>query len=155
MANILITFASMSGNTEEVADHLQAQLEKKEHEITLEEMDELDASELQNYDAVLLGSYTWGDGDLPYEVEEFYEDMEDMDLSGLPAAVFGSGDTAYPKFCEAVHTFEERLKQCGAHLVQDGFKVEMALTTDEDYDRCTAFAHTFSSALEELQSIST
>ncbi|QHE53571.1 flavodoxin [Pontibacillus sp. HMF3514] len=154
MANILIAFASMSGNTEEVADHLKDELEKQDHKVTLEEMDELNPTDLQDYDAVLLGSYTWGDGDLPYEVEEFYEEMEDVDLTGVPAAAFGSGDTNYPKFCEAVHTFEERLQECGAKVLQDGFKIEMALNTDEDYERCTAFAIEFSSKLIELRRVS-
>lgn len=150
MAQILIAFASMSGNTEEVADHLQSKLEKRGHTITLEEMDELTPSELGHYDAILLGSYTWGDGDLPYEVEEFYEEMEKVDLAGIPAATFGSGDTNYPKFCEAVHTFEEQLKACGATIVQEGFKIEMALNEDEDYERCTEFAEKFAMNVEGL-----
>ncbi|QSS98726.1 MULTISPECIES: flavodoxin [Pontibacillus] len=143
MASILIAYASMSGNTEEIADHIMSVFEDYEHSVTLDEMEELEPQDLLNYDAVLLGSYTWGDGDLPYEVEEFYEEMEELDLAGLPAASFGSGDTSYPKFCEAVNLFENRLQECGARIVQEGFKIEMALNVKEDYERCTAFARTF------------
>ncbi len=39
-------------------------------------MDDMEAVELENYDGILFGTYTWGDGDLPYELEDFYDDMD-------------------------------------------------------------------------------
>ncbi|MCD5323293.1 MULTISPECIES: flavodoxin [Pontibacillus] len=155
MANILIAYASMSGNTEEIADHIMSVLEDSGHSITLEEMDELNPQDLLDYDAVLLGSYTWGDGDLPYEVEEFYEEMEEVDLNGLPAASFGSGDTSYPKFCEAVNLFQSRLEASGAFICQEGFKIEMALNVKEDYERCTSFTRLFEGKMTEKLQLAT
>ncbi|KGP71408.1 flavodoxin [Pontibacillus yanchengensis] len=143
MANILITFASMSGNTEEMADLLKDDIEKHGHEVTLEELDELSAHDLVHYEGILLGSYTWNDGDLPYEVEDIYEEIEDVDLTGIKVAVFGSGDTNYPLYCEAVHTFEKQLTSSGATLVQDGLKIEMAPDSDEDFDNISNFGDAF------------
>ncbi len=139
MAHILIAFASMSGNTEDIADVLKSHL-TDDHEVTIEEIDDVEPADLLDYDAVLLGSYTWNDGDLPYEVEDFHEDLGDVDLTGLPVAVFGSGDRIYPMFCEAVHTLEKQLKESGATLVSEGLTIEMNPDTDDDLERCRAFA---------------
>ncbi|MGG3891182.1 flavodoxin [Metabacillus fastidiosus] len=143
MGKILITYASMSGNTEDIADLLKKSLESLDHKIELLEIEYLEPTDLLNYDGILIGSYTWGDGDLPYEAEDFYEDLADMDLSGKKAAVFGSGDTSYPKFCAAVDLFEERLKECGAEVIEDGIKMEFAPEGKEEIDRCVEFAVRF------------
>ncbi|TGB03790.1 flavodoxin [Halobacillus salinus] len=146
MAHILIGFASMSGNTEDMADILASHLSSK-HEVTLEEIDDIDPCTLTDYDAVLLGSYTWNDGDLPYEVEDFYDELEEVDLAELPVAVFGSGDTIYPMFCEAVHLLETRLKESGAAVVCNGLKIEMNPDTEAEVVTCREWAESFSSHL--------
>ena len=74
MAKILIAYASMSGNTES-ADLIKVSLDAFDHEVVLQEMEGMDA-ELLAYDGIILGSYTWGDGELPFEAEDFHEDLE-------------------------------------------------------------------------------
>lgn len=147
MAEILICFASMSGNTEDIADILTSHL-SDDHNVTLEEIDEVAPSELTDYDAVLIGSYTWNDGDLPYEVEDFYDELDEVDLTGLTTAVFGSGDSIYPMFCEAVHLLEGKLKESGATLACEGLKIEMNPDTEEDLAACRMYAE---SLLEHLR----
>ncbi|MYL21442.1 flavodoxin [Halobacillus litoralis] len=138
MARILIGFASMSGNTEEMADLIKERLEE-DHEIHMDELEEIEPGFLMDFDAVILGSYTWNDGDLPYEVEDFYEDLEDIDLTGKGIAVFGSGDTSYPQFCEAVHTFEERLTAVGGERMTGAWKVDMHPDNEEDIEHLQRF----------------
>ncbi|MFC0524399.1 flavodoxin [Pontibacillus salicampi] len=154
MAQILIGFASMSGNTEEMADLLKEDLENAGHTVTMDEIEELEADSLQQYEGVLIGCYTWNDGDLPYEAEDFYEELANVDLTGVKAAVFGSGDTAYPQYCEAVHTFEDQLKAQGAAIVQEGLKVEMAPTTDEDFDAIEQFGKQFAAFFNQTAALS-
>ncbi|KGX92324.1 flavodoxin [Pontibacillus halophilus JSM 076056 = DSM 19796] len=146
MANVLIAFVSMSGNTEEIADMLRDELKQLGHTVTMEEMDDLMPAEMLRYDAVLLGSYTWGDGDLPYEIEDFYDDLEVMEFDGLKTAVFGSGDREYPIFCGAVDTLQKRLKETGANVVTEGLRLEFA-PEKEDVETCKAFVTSFSNAL--------
>jgi flavodoxin I len=147
MSKILIAFASMSGNTEEIAELIKTGIEPLGHEIEMKEIENINTEKLLDYDGIILGAYTWGDGELPYEVEDFYDDMENLDLSGKKAAVFGSGDHAYPKFCAAVDILEERLVACGAELIEEGLKVELAPETEEDIERCVSFAFNFGSKL--------
>ncbi|MCI3921134.1 flavodoxin [Paenibacillus sp. TRM 82003] len=147
MVKVLIAYASMSGNTEDIANFLKSKIEPHHDAIEVLEIEHMDAKDLADYDGILIGAYTWGDGELPYEAEDFYDELESVDLSGKKVAVFGSGDTAYPKFCAAVDLFEERLKECGAELVQDGLRVELTPDTEEEQERCAQFAVNFAKAL--------
>lgn len=143
MAKILIAYASMSGNTEAIADLLKAKIELLGHSVDLREIEHMEVKELLHYDAFLIGSYTWGDGELPYEAEDFYDALSNVNLAGKKAAVFGSGDTAYSQFCAAVDLFETRLKECGAEITQEGIKIEFTPSTQEEKDQCEQFAVNF------------
>ncbi|ASB89830.1 flavodoxin [Bacillus sonorensis] len=143
MAKALITFASMSGNTEDIAMIIKDTFTEHSIDVEYMEMDDVDVDTLSEYDYILIGTYTWGDGDLPYEAEAFYEDVSSLVLKGKKAACFGSGDYAYPKFCEAVNTFYSMLEQTGADLFSETLKVELAPETDEDIVCCKEFALSF------------
>lgn len=143
MTKILIGFASMSGNTEDIADLLKSHLDC-DHEVEMRELEDIEVSSLLEYDGLLIGSYTWNDGDLPYEVEDFYDELADVELTGISAAVFGSGDPVYPRFCEAVHLLEDQLKEAGADLIAEGLKIDMNPDAEEDLNACSQFAESVS-----------
>ncbi len=147
MAKVLIAYASMSGNTEDIADLINKTLTSLQHDVDIKEIDQIDAEDMLSYDGILLGAYTWGDGELPYETEDFYEEIADVDLTNKKVGAFGSGDTEYPLFCEAVPIFEKALVKSGAELVVEGLKIEFSPETDEDIQRCTDFATAFSKKL--------
>lgn len=60
MAKALITYASMSGNTEDIAFIIKDTLQEYELDIDCVEINDMDASCLTSYDYVLIGTYTWG-----------------------------------------------------------------------------------------------
>lgn len=60
MAKALITYASMSGNTEDIAFIIKDTLQEYELDIDCVEIDDVDVSCLTSYDYVLIGTYTWG-----------------------------------------------------------------------------------------------
>ncbi len=141
MAEALIVFASLTGNTEEMADIIAERFED-EHGITTEilEVMQADAADFLDYDAVLVGSYTYGtDGILPDEMLDFYEDLGELDLSEKVFGVFGSGDTYYEIFCGAVDAFEKQFTQVGA--VKGGESVKINLNAEgEDIERLQTLA---------------
>jgi len=141
--NIMIGFVSMSGNTEDIVQILQSELERKGCTVHIQELDQLYPSDFAQYDAVLLGSYTWGDGDLPYEAEDFVDELGESTLNGLAAAAFGSGDLDYPKYCAAVDTLEQTLASAGATIVVPGLKMEFDPNTPEKQAACRTFANDF------------
>lgn len=60
----------------------------------------------------IVASYTYGvDGDLPDEIVDFYEELEEIDLTGKIYGVVGSGDTFYEQFCTAVDDFETTIRK--------------------------------------------
>ncbi|MGG4490783.1 flavodoxin [Metabacillus idriensis] len=144
MKKTLIIYASMSGNTEDIAKLIGKRLEEDEMEITYEEMDACDLESIKEFDYILAGSYTWGDGDLPYEAEDFYEDLASVDLTGKNIGCFGSGDHTYPKFCEAVDLLQRRFTETGAAVFADLLKIEGSPESEEDISACIQFAEAFS-----------
>ena len=50
-------------------------------------------SETGNYTNLILGSSTWGDGDLEDNWYDFIDGLEALDLKGKTIALFGCGDT--------------------------------------------------------------
>ncbi len=139
----VMIFASMSGNTEEMADHIAGAIREAGNEIeVIDIMDTPKASILEEYDGIILGAYTWGDGDLPDDFLDFYDEMEEIQLAGKKAAVFGSCDSAYPKYGAAVDILEEKLRERGAEVVMKGLKVELT-PEDEDVEKCLQFGSEF------------
>ncbi|MDO3662458.1 flavodoxin [Bacillus sp. C28GYM-DRY-1] len=125
MGKILLVYATMSGNTEAMADLIEKGLQVAEVEADRFEAMDIDNAQLFNdYDYIIIGSYTWGDGDLPDEFLDLAEDMDEIDFSGKTCAVFGSGDTAYEFFCGAVDTLEAKIKERGGEIVLPSVKIE-------------------------------
>ncbi|MBJ7569841.1 flavodoxin [Bacillus halotolerans] len=133
MGKILLVYATMSGNTEAMADLIEKGLREAEAEVDRFEAMDIDDAELFNdYEHIILGTYTWGDGDLPDEFLDLAEEMEALDFTGKTCAVFGSGDTAYEYFCGAVDTLEEKIKERGGEIVLPSVKVEMNPEGEEE-----------------------
>lgn len=147
MALAKIIYASMTGNTEEIADIVGQKLEELGHDVEVDECTTVDASDFEDADLAIVATYTYGDGDLPDEIVDLYEDLADLDLSGKIYGVVGSGDTFYDYFCKAVDDFEEQFAQTGAEKGAESVKVDLA-AEDEDIEKLEAFAETLSAKLD-------
>lgn len=146
--NILMIYASMSGNTEAMADAIEEGVKEAGGKLTVMDILEVSsASILEQYDGILLVSYTWGDGELPDEFLDIYEEMEELNLMGKKAAVFGSCDSSYPHYGAAVDILMECLKERGAEVVLDGLKVELT-PGDEEIEWCKQFGASFVKAFQ-------
>ncbi|SES16818.1 flavodoxin I [Gracilibacillus ureilyticus] len=149
MKKVILLFCSMSGNTEEIAEIIESSLTRHGLEVQKFQidMDDITVTDLLDYEAILFGTYTWGDGDIPYEIEDFYDDMDGIDLTGKVVALFGSCDSMYPDYGGAIDTFAERFKERGASNVLYHLKVDLT-PDEEDVKRCQKFADDF---VEQLQ----
>jgi flavodoxin I len=146
VAKVILVYASISGNTEEIANLIAEGIREMDIEPVIKDVFDVNATGLENYDGILLGSYTWGDGDLADDFLDFYDEMDDLDLNGKSAAAFGSGDHAYQYFCAAVDILQEKLEQLGAKISQEGLKIEMA-PSNEERDICKQFGKKFAESL--------
>ncbi|MDY0405048.1 flavodoxin [Virgibacillus sp. 179-BFC.A HS] len=149
MGKILTVYASSTGNTELMAEAMVAYLESKHHEVDVKtfDFDKIDVEELLDYDAVLIGTHSWDEG-LPYEVEDFYEDLDEVDLTGRLFGVFGSADSFYESYGIAIDLMSDRLEGRGAVLVPESLKVDLE-PEKEDIARCEAFAEKLETMLRE------
>ncbi|MFZ3578415.1 flavodoxin [Virgibacillus sp. DJP39] len=140
MGQLLILYASGTGNTELLAEAMVAHLKANNCQVRMKtfDLDSIDVDEIFEYDAVLIGTYTWDDGELPYEVEDFYDDLEDVDVTGKVFGVFGSADSFYDTYGGAVDLIADRLEKSGGRLVTERLKVDLE-PEEEDILRCEQF----------------
>lgn len=126
MASVILIYGSTTGNTQALAESVAAGLEAGGADATVKDVADAGVEELAEYDAVVLGSSTWGDGELQDDFAAFYQALEGISLAGKKAAVFGPGDQdGYPdSFCAAVDIIEQRLRACGAEIVADSLKLD-------------------------------
>jgi flavodoxin I len=62
MTKIVLIFASMSGNTEMMAEAVVKGIQEAGEEVkVIDVMNGVFAKDLLDYDGILLGSYTWGE----------------------------------------------------------------------------------------------
>ena len=135
MALAKIVFASMTGNTEEIADIVADKLKELGLEVDIDECTMVDAEEFLEADIAIVASYTYGDGELPDEIIDFYEDLASLDLTGKVYGVVGSGDTFYDEFCKAVDDFDRAFAATGAENVKVDLSAE-----EEDVENLEKFA---------------
>lgn len=148
MNNILVLFASLTGNTEMVAQIIADYLTDKKYSVEMRsfDYDPIDIDEVANYEAILVGTYTWDDGALPYEVEDFYEDLEEVDLTNKIFGVFGSADSFYESYGGAIELVGDRATDLGAKVIPVRLKVDIE-PDKQDVVRCHAFAEMVIEAL--------
>lgn len=90
---------------------------------------------LGDYDLLILGSSTWGNGELEDDWFDFVDGASALDLTGKKIALFGCGDeTMSDTFCDAVGVLYERLKGTGAEFVgeypADGYTFDKSAASD-------------------------
>ncbi|MFK9095123.1 flavodoxin [Bacillus salipaludis] len=138
----LIVYASMTGNTEEVANLIGEGIQMAGVTAVIKNILEVDVIDLHDYDGILLGAYTWADGDLPDEFLDFYDEMNQLNLAGKMAAAFGSCDSSYEHRGGAVDILTEKLVELGANVVFEGLKIDLSPTTSEK-EQCIKFGKSF------------
>ncbi|WP_209122530.1 flavodoxin [Alkalihalobacillus sp. BA299] len=151
MKDVLLVYASMSGNTEAIADLIEEGLKEEKVNVTKVDVVDCDPNMLNAFDAIVLGAYTWGDGELPDEFLDLYDEMATLDFSDKQFAVFGSGDTAYEIFCGAVDLLEAMVEERNGVVVQQGLKIE--LSPDGEEETCKEFGRQFAKAINLKTSV--
>jgi flavodoxin I len=117
MANVGIFVGSSSGVTQTVAEQLEELLEGSELINMEEDYDDLD--QFDEFDVLLIGSSTWGQGDPQRDwVDPLYEmENEEPDFSGKKVAFFGAGDqdTHGEEFVSALKKMKDVFSKLGAN----------------------------------------
>ncbi|MGB3749943.1 MAG: flavodoxin [Arcobacteraceae bacterium] len=110
-----IFYASSTGNTEYVSKLISKQL----GDIETFDIASEDISTINDYDKVILGIATWGDGELQDDWDEIWNSFTALDFTGKTIALFGLGDQdSYGEnFIDAVAIVYEHLLTTSAKIV--------------------------------------
>lgn len=127
----LVVYATITGNNEDVADIITDALEDLDIDVEETEMTMADPADFSDVDICVICPYTYDEGALPEEGLDFYDDLQEEQLTGKVYGVAGSGDTFYgDDFCVAVDKFGAALAKTGA--IKGAENVHINLAPDED-----------------------
>jgi flavodoxin I len=117
MAKISLFYATDTGNTRKIAKRIKKQFE--EGDIELFDVAKTTPDAMKDCEALIIGTPTLGDGELPEPLAEFLGQLDSSHLNGKPVALFGLGDqVGYPaEFVDALGITYKKLKKLGANLI--------------------------------------
>jgi flavodoxin I len=126
METIGIFYGSSTGNTEDAAKQIQSEF--GDNSVKIFDTSETKATELSDFSNIILGTSTWGAGDIQDDFEAFIDDIDSMDLSGKNIALFGMGD-------QYGHgdTYVDALAEVYSKVIEKGATV-IGETSSEGYD---------------------
>lgn len=131
MPKALVTFASLTGNDEEIANIMTKSLVHLGVDARMVECQSVYATDFLEEDICVVVTYTYGAAaDLPDEIVDLYEELADVDLTGKIFATLGSGEYDYEAFCKSVDDFTLQFKNAGA--IQAGKAVKIELYPEEE-----------------------
>lgn len=122
-----IFYGSTTGETAEIAKQIASLMgidEKDVHNVA-----EVSPVKLGEYDNLIFGSSTWGDGELQEDWYDFVDGAAAMDLAGKTIAIFGVGSQDHADtFCDAVGILYDKFQNTGAKFIgeypADGYEFE-------------------------------
>ncbi len=92
MKKISIIYGSTTGNAQETAEKIAKQL--SEFSPQLKDVAQCSADDFTAADCLILGTSTWGLGDLQDDWYDMLPRLKSVDLSGKTVALFGLGDAS-------------------------------------------------------------
>ncbi len=117
MAKIAILYGSTSNNTENIAEVIAKKL--IDHDVDIFNVADIAADDIKNYSNLILGTSTWGLGDLQDDWDSFLSDFSNLNFSGKKIALFGLGDSmSYPDtFVDGMGTIYNEIADKGGVFI--------------------------------------
>lgn len=146
---VAIVYTSKTGNTKDLVNII--------HQIFLRHSIDVEVfsvtqfpywTELNTFDAIVIGTYTWGDGEIPVEMKKLFQAFEKQDVKSVTTGVVGTGDSFYPKYCGAVDEFRDML------YVQTNLAATLKIELVPqllDLNRCERFVMSMILSIEKVQ----
>ena len=116
MSKIAVIYGSSTGNTEAVAESIVEKIGNGAEAISV---DSVSADQIAGFDNLILGTSTWGLGDLQDDWEVALSKVAGADLNGKKVALFGLGDgESYPDtFVDGIGTIYNEIKDKGCTII--------------------------------------
>ena len=113
MSKTIVIFGSSTGTCEGIAEKIGAKLGAEV--VNVQDLND----DVLAADNLLLGTSTWGAGELQDDWYDGVETIKGADLSGKTVAIFGCGDSASysDTFCGAMKELYDAAKEAGANVI--------------------------------------
>ena len=131
MSKICVVYGSSMGNTEEAANLIAAELGVDD----IYNIGSTTAEVLNGYDKLVIGTSTWGSGDLQDEWDSF--DLDSIKVKDKVIALFGMGDSSSysDTYCNGMGLLFEKFSANGAKIVgavsTDGYEFDESIAVKD------------------------
>jgi len=117
MAKIGLFYGTETGNTRKVGKMIAKHFD--EGVIELHNVAKATPEDMAQYEALILGTPTLGDGELENSWADFLGKLDGADFSGKTVAIYGLGDqVGYPdEFVDAMIFLYKKMKKAGATII--------------------------------------
>ncbi len=114
MGKVAVVYGSTTGTCGDIARKIASKLGAESFDIS-----RVSAEELASFDSLVLGSSTWGYGELQDDWYDGVNTIKSLELAGKTIALFGCGDAeSYcDTFCDAIGLIYKELEGCSATFV--------------------------------------
>jgi flavodoxin I len=136
MRNIAIVYGSSTGNTKNVAMKIAKKLSGEN--VLLKDVSSLNFNDLAAYPNIILGTSTWGLGDLQDDWSDRIPELKSVDLEGKTLAFFGLGDSSSysDTFTDGMGLLYEALEGKGCNLAGkipvEGYNFDSSVAVKEN-----------------------
>ena len=129
MKHVTLLVGSTLGAAEDLAEDLAEILQKNSYQTVIHTSPQVDHILIKPNHSLLLICSTHGAGDLPENIQAFFQQLLDQapNLAGLNYLAIGLGDSAYDNFCEAIQRLDRQLKILGATPLKDPLLIDVSL----------------------------
>lgn len=117
MKKMGIIYGSSTGTCESIAETIAEKLGIASADVI--DASKITADKVGEYDVLLLGTSTWGDGELQDDWYDAVKVVKAVGLTGKTVALFGCGDSeSYcDTFCDGMRIIYDQLKDSGCTLI--------------------------------------
>lgn len=117
MKKIGIFYGSTTGVTEAISEKMADRLNIAA--LDVHNVADTAVNAIENYDVLLLGSSTWGVGELQDDWHSFLNKLKKENLTGKSVALFGCGDSVSfgGSFCDAIGIIYHELEGSGCKFI--------------------------------------
>ncbi len=148
MKTAVVIYGSTTGTCGDIAESISSKLGIEAIEVST-----MDQSTISEHEVLILGTSTWGAGELQDDWYDGVDLLKSADLSGKTVALFGCGDSSSycDTFCDGMGIIYEAAQGAGATIVGsvstdgysfdesvavvDGLFVGLALDNDNEDDK--------------------
>jgi flavodoxin I len=153
MPKIGLFYGTSTGKTEDIAKLIQEKMHQSTaNKVDLHNIANAVDNAMENYDLLIIGASTWGEGDLQDDWEDYIKNLDAISFSQKTVAMFGLGDQEdyADSFLDAMGTIYNKVVERGANVigswstdgydfdastaVQNGEFVGLALDEDNQFD---------------------